>query len=99
MTREEWQSAIATSEVRLQWDPDHEPNGRALTRRAIQLGLRGAALDAFGKHRLLEIIDMTDFVASQRSHLAEPGLAQLRTPVERVYIPSEASLVRHLKLD
>lgn len=28
------------SEVRLQWDPDHSPNGGAELRRAIQLGLR-----------------------------------------------------------
>jgi hypothetical protein len=26
--------------VRLQWDPDHHPNGSPLKRRAIQLGLR-----------------------------------------------------------
>lgn len=26
--------------VRLQWDPDHEPGGESLPRRAIQLGLR-----------------------------------------------------------
>jgi hypothetical protein len=27
VTREAWQAAIATSEERLQWDPDHAPNG------------------------------------------------------------------------
>ncbi len=28
------------SRVRLQWDPDHDPNGLPQVRRAIQLGLR-----------------------------------------------------------
>jgi hypothetical protein len=98
-TREAWQAAIATSEVRLQWDPDHAPNGRALDRRAIQLGLRGSALVAFGKRELLEVVDMTDFVAVQRSHLAEPELRQLTMPVERIYLPADASIARHLKLD
>ena len=28
------------SHVRLQWDPDHDPNGLSEARRAIQLGLR-----------------------------------------------------------
>ena len=28
------------SDVRLQWDPDHLPNGESYKRRAIQLGLR-----------------------------------------------------------
>src|SRR5262249_52713462 len=99
VTRDAWQAAIATSEVRLQWDPDHEPNGRALDRRAIQLGLRGAALAAFGKRELLEVIDMTDFVAVQRSHLVEPGLCQLMMPMERIYLPADSSIARHLKLD
>ena len=35
---------MAASEVRLQWDPDHDPHGRPLARRALQLGLRGEAL-------------------------------------------------------
>ena len=96
--REAWQASIATSEVRLQWDPDHAPNGRTVDRRAIQLGLRGAALVAFGKHELLEVVDMTDFVATQRSHLTEPGLRHLTMPVERVYLPDDASVARHLKL-
>jgi hypothetical protein len=99
VTREAWQAAIAASEVRLQWDPDHAPNGRALDRRAIQLGLRGSALVAFGKRELLEVVDMTDFVVVQRSHLAEPELRRLTMPVERIYLPADASIARHLKLD
>jgi len=99
ITRDEWKTAIATSDVRLQWDPDHDPHGKVLSRRAIQLGLRGAALDAFGRRELLEIVDMTDFVAEQRSHLRHAELAQLKTPVERTYVPKDTSVARHLKLD
>ena len=40
-TKEEWKAAVDRSDVRLQWDPDHSPTGGKLTRRAIQLGLRG----------------------------------------------------------
>src|SRR4051812_45645080 len=36
-----WNDAVSHSNVRLQFDPDHDPQGRALERRAIQLGLRG----------------------------------------------------------
>ena len=28
---EEWQAAVASSEVRLQWDPDHDPSGKPLS--------------------------------------------------------------------
>lgn len=36
-----WKQAVAESEVRLQWDPDHDPAGQPLERRAIQLGASG----------------------------------------------------------
>lgn len=39
-SREEWVAAVARSDVRLQWDPDHLPTGDKCERRAIQLGLR-----------------------------------------------------------
>jgi hypothetical protein len=97
-TREQWQQALATSAVRLQWDPDHDPSGAKLERRAIQLGLRGEVLEAFGKRELLGVIDMTEFVAEQRPHAAATGLANLRTPVEKVYVPRDPDVGRRLGL-
>lgn len=41
---EAWKRAVADSDVRLQWDPDHAPNGKPLERKAVQLGLRGDIL-------------------------------------------------------
>jgi len=99
ITHGEWKAAVASSDVRVQWDPDHDPHGKPLCRRAIQLGLRGAALDAFGRRELLEVVDMTNFVAEQRSHLGHTELAQLKTPVERIYVPDDASIARRLQLD
>src|SRR5262249_29621059 len=97
-TREQWQDALATSSVRLQWDPDHDPAGAKLDRRAIQLGLRGEVLEAFGQRALLEVIDMTEFVTEQRPHAASPGFAALRTPVERVYVPTDPEVGKRLGL-
>lgn len=37
---EAWQEDVTNSNVRLQWDPDHDPYGVKLERRAIQIGLR-----------------------------------------------------------
>ena len=79
-----WQDAVATSEVRRQWGPDHAPSGASLPRRAIQLGLRGSLLRAFATTELLEVIDMTEFVNQQRA-LAQDNNVHLLTPVERVY--------------
>ena len=55
-SQDEWKSAVSQSEVRLQWDPDHLPNGSKDERRAIQLGLRGATLEAYGKDEIVEIV-------------------------------------------
>jgi hypothetical protein len=96
---DEWKAAMAQSDVRLQWDPDHGPNGNPLSRRAIQLGLRGPILEAFGQRELLEAIDLTAFVARQRAALAVGGPGQLSTPVEHLYRPANPDLVRRLRLD
>jgi hypothetical protein len=69
-TSGDWSRAVGRSSVRLQWDPDHHPSGAKLDRRAIQLGLRGAVLEAFGTRELLEVIDLTGHVEEQRSVLA-----------------------------
>lgn len=86
----DWQAAVARSEVRLQWDPDHGPRGEKLVRRAIQIGLRGECLRRLSSAELLEVIDMTQFVAAQRAHVESGNLHRLETPEERVYLPLRA---------
>ena len=83
-TQEAWRAAISESEVRLQWDPDHAPSGARVARRALQLGLRGSVLKAFSAEALLEVIDMTPFVAAQRPW-ARDDCAHLMMPVECIY--------------
>jgi hypothetical protein len=84
-----WQSAVARSDVRLQWDPDHLPSGDKAERRAIQLGLRGAMLEAYGKHEIVEIVDISEFVAAQRINAVRARIDDLITPLERPYRPNE----------
>src|SRR5262249_34929768 len=98
-SQDEWKASLASSNVRLQWDPDHDPRGNALTRRAIQLGLRGPVLEDFGKRELIEVIDMTEFVSEQRALFSRDSIGELRTPVERVYVPGQEAIARRLKLD
>jgi hypothetical protein len=89
---------VRESTVRLQWDPDHDPFGAELERRAIQIGLRGEALKAFGKREIIEIIDLAGFVADQRKCLTEWGVSGLATPRERVYRPSDPAAIASLQL-
>jgi Domain of unknown function (DUF4291) len=87
----DWQAAVQRSDVRLQWDPDHDPQGRPLQRRAIQLGLRGAALRAYGESCAISIDDITPFVLRQADNLAQ-GLA-LELPSERPYSPEKSAAI------
>ena len=97
-TSEEWSRAVGRSAVRLQWDPDHHPSGAKLDRRAIQLGLRGHVLEAFGTRELVEVIDLSEFVTEQRGVLASRGASALLAPRERVYVPADSATVVRLRL-
>lgn len=85
---EDWRRKIRESDVRVQWDPDRDPLGLPLKRRAIQLGLRGDVLRAFACQDILEIQDVTPFVREERRQLASRGLQCLRVPVQREYSPN-----------
>jgi hypothetical protein len=97
-TEEDWSRAVGRSAVRLQWDPDHDPSGAKLERRALQLGLRGEALEAFGRRELVEVLDLSEFVAEQRSRVASGGVSALHTPRERVYHPADPEVATRLGL-
>jgi len=91
-SEEQWTFELRRSAVRLQWDPDHAPNGEKVTRRALQLGLRDEPLKAYGRREILEVIDMSNFVAEQKSTLNSTGLSMLATPSERVYQPADPAI-------
>jgi Domain of unknown function (DUF4291) len=90
----EWTTAVARSDVRLQWDPDHLPTGEKCERRAIQIGLRGTALEAYGKREIVQIIDMSGFVTQQRANVREWKNGKLITPIERAYIPADPKVAK-----
>jgi Domain of unknown function (DUF4291) len=83
-SRDEWKQAVEHSQVRVQWDPDHDPSGTPLARRAVQLGLRGEILARYAREWIVEIEDISDFVAEQRQY-AQGDYARLVMPRERVY--------------
>jgi hypothetical protein len=92
-----WADAVAHSSVRLQWDPDHEPSGAKVERRAIQLGLRDEALVQYTRNWLIEIENISDFVAEQRRYAqTRTTYAQLQTPREDIYPVDDVYSARQL---
>ncbi len=90
---------MASSCVRLQWDPDHGPSGNPLDRRAIQLGLRGETLAKYARDWCLEIQDVSEFVREQREQVMSRQYERLITPKENVYSVTDARVAEKLGLD
>ena len=96
-SKDAWTRAVAASDVRLQWDPDHGPSGAPQARKAVQLGLRGAMLAEYADRAILRVEDVTPMVLAQREHAKAP-FTQLLTPRERVYTPHDPAAVAALGL-
>jgi len=79
-----WQADLKAKDVRIQWDPDHSPFGKKQERKAIQLGLKGEHLKAFGNKYIRKIDDVTDFVIEQSLRLRQNGIEELMIPIETV---------------
>ena len=95
---QQWKDDLAASDVRLQWDPDHDPDGQKVKngRRAIQLGIRNEMLKKLSNDYILSISDITDFVHEQFANL--DSSRPLMLPVEKIYLPDDANIGKHIHL-
>ncbi len=97
-SREEWQKKVKSSSIRLQWDPDHNPYGAKLERRAIQIGIRGKEAVNYAKDDILEIEDITPFVKEQYQFVLNKQLDQLMIPEEHPLVFNDEVLNKNLRL-
>jgi len=93
-----WKETVEHSNVRLQWDPDHDPAGAKVERRAIQLGLRGETLAHYAREWVIEIKDISAFVREQRQYVQRHAYQELRTPREQVYPVADGAAAERLGL-
>ena len=98
-SKENWQEAVKNSNVRLQWDPDHDPYGNKLERRAIQLGIRNDEAIAYAKENIIEIEDISDFVKEQYNHVLNNELDKLVVPYEKPFLSAHKETNLKLKID
>ncbi len=98
ISRDEWQDQVKESSVRLQWDPDHDPFGNKLERRAIQIGLRGDFIRSFAKDDLIVIEDISDFVKEQYQFVLNDDLDNLIIPAEKPLLFEDENLNKKLKI-
>jgi Domain of unknown function (DUF4291) len=96
-TEKDWKWAGLNSDVRLQWDPDHEPTGGKLERKAIQLGLRGDILALYAREWIISIEDISEFVREQHQNLGD--FDKLIVPSETIYPVIDSDTISRLQLN
>ncbi len=64
-----WREKLDNSDVRIQWDPDHNFKGEKLKRRAVQIGIKREALQKFNTQFIKSITDITKFVSQQKAKI------------------------------
>lgn len=97
--REDWKNAVKNSNIRLQWDPDHDPYGAKLERRAIQLGIRNKEIEKYAKDDILQIEDISEFVKEQHQYVLNNELDKLVIPQEEPYLPKDKNVRGQLKIN
>ncbi len=95
---EHWKEEVASSSIRLQWDPDHDPYGGKLERRAIQLGIRNEEIVKYAKEDIIEIEDISEFVNEQYQHVLNNELDKLILPLEKPFLSNNKQVNNFLRL-
>lgn len=98
-SHEAWKDQLAHSEVRLQWDPDHDPHGAKLARRAIQIGIRGKLLRQFATDWIVSIEDITPFVHEQKALLDARNFGKFQVIKEQKILIEDQEIIDNLELD
>lgn len=80
-----WATLLDTSDVRYQWDPDRALDGYKLTRRAIQLGIRGETIQRYVSEWILGIEDITPLVRELAAAVRSKNQALPVVPEELEY--------------
>ena len=97
-SHDDWKDQVKNSSIRLQWDPDHDPYGAKLERRAIQIGIRNKEIVKYATEDLLEIEDISEFVQEQHQLVLNNKLDKLIVPEERQYLTNNKELNKYLRL-
>ncbi|MFJ6614886.1 DUF4291 domain-containing protein [Streptomyces sp. NPDC091289] len=85
--KEDWQEAVRSSPVRVQWDPDRDLSLSPLPHRAIQIGLSGPAVERYVDGWITGIRDVTPLAHEVHAAVQADDLTAARSllPAEHLY--------------
>ena len=93
-----WRKLLNNSEVRIQWDPHHRPDGSKLDRKAIQIGIKGNLQKQFGTNEINFVEDITNFVKEQSKYIAKNDYKYLKIPIETKMEIEEDEIIKKLSI-
>lgn len=93
-----WKDEVEHSSIRLQWDPDHDPYGEKLERRAIQIGIRNEEVIKYATEDIIKIEDISEFVREQHQYVLNNELDKLIVPEEKAYVSNNEDVKKRLRL-
>lgn len=93
-----WKAQLQATPVVLQWDPDHDPLGWKVQRRAIQLGLRRDVVEQYARDWIVEIEDISDFVREQSANVEKQRWPELMIPAHTPYPVANAEVRARLEI-
>ena len=86
--------------VRIQWDPDHYPNGDKCQRRAVQIGIKGDLMKGFliPNGDIIQIKNISEFCENQfkKNVKNQKNFDNLITPHEKVYELKDEKIMKYL---
>lgn len=87
MTRDEWADLKSRTPVRIQWDPERDLHFNPLSHRAIQIGLRGEAVERYVADWIVSITEVTALAREIHERVQANALEEARQlcPRERAY--------------
>jgi len=97
-TEELWKTELNNTEVRLQWDPDHDPFGNKQERKAIQLGMKGNMLKSFCTDWITKVEDITPFVKNEYQKVVNKNIEALELPFEEVIALNNPEIEKRIGL-
>jgi len=98
-TEADWKNELANTEVRLQWDPDHDPYGNKQERKAIQLGMKGNLLKQFCTEWITKIEDITSFVRQGHQKVIDNEIDDLLLPFEEIIELNDARIEERIGIE
>lgn len=95
----QWERAFEETNVYCQWDPDKNINGNPINRAAIQIGLKGSALENLLAYGICRIQDMSPLVIKWREQRRQGNFNAKDLPTEKIYPISDKEIRKRLNMD